>query len=145
MTVIQGTNILNMRGQDFDGISTYVHRDTPRPPVPADSPVSLALRRVVMSDEANPPVRIPESADDAVTLVEEGIGRRRVGRPETQPSRGAETALRWGFRVAAKDLFRYLVPNELVFLTVRTFLGTRRHARSAVATLDYHLWPTTGQ
>lgn len=43
-------------------------------PCPGDRPVTLALRQVHMSDEQdeNPPVRIPESEDDAEELALEG-------------------------------------------------------------------------
>ncbi len=41
------------------------------------------------------------------------------------------------------DLFRYLVPRERAFPTVRTFLGPRRYARSTVATLDDYFQPLT--
>ena len=43
------------------------------------------------------------------------------------------------------DLLRYLVSAELVFPTVRTFLGSRRYGSAAVATFHYHFWPATGK
>ena len=46
---------------------------TTRFPYPGDRLVTLALRRIHMSDDVNPPVRIPESEDDAVRMVEEDM------------------------------------------------------------------------